>query len=48
LQSAKWIARESTTCNAYTAADGGPFVGSIDMTTGVLTPIVLVWEIPLG
>jgi hypothetical protein len=25
---------------AYTAADGGPFVGTIDMTTGVITPIV--------
>jgi hypothetical protein len=25
---------------AYTAADGGPFVGALDMTTGVITPIV--------
>jgi hypothetical protein len=25
---------------AYTAADGGPFVGTIDMTTGIITPIV--------
>jgi hypothetical protein len=25
---------------AYAAADGGPFVGTIDMTTGVITPIV--------
>jgi hypothetical protein len=25
---------------AYTAADGGPFVGTIDMTSGVITPIV--------
>lgn len=25
---------------AYTAADGGPFVGTLDMTTGVITPIV--------
>jgi len=25
---------------AYTAADGGPFVGTIDITTGVITPIV--------
>lgn len=25
---------------AYTAADGGPFVGSVDLTTGVITPIV--------
>jgi hypothetical protein len=24
----------------YTAADGGPFVGTLDMTTGVITPIV--------
>lgn len=25
---------------AYTAADGGPFVGTLDMTNGVITPIV--------
>jgi len=25
---------------AYTAADGGPFVGTLDLTTGVITPIV--------
>jgi hypothetical protein len=25
---------------AYTAADGGPFVGTIDLTTGAVTPIV--------
>jgi hypothetical protein len=25
---------------AFTAADGGPFVGTIDLTTGVITPIV--------
>lgn len=25
---------------AYTAADGGSFVGTIDMTTGIITPIV--------
>jgi hypothetical protein len=25
---------------AYTAADGGPFVGTLDITTGVITPIV--------
>lgn len=25
---------------AYTAADGGPFIGTVDMTTGVITPIV--------
>jgi hypothetical protein len=25
---------------AYTAADGGPFVGTFDMTTGIITPVV--------
>jgi len=25
---------------AYTAADGGPFVGAVDVTSGVITPIV--------
>lgn len=25
---------------AYTAADGGPFVGTVDMTSGVITPVV--------
>ncbi|HKF51962.1 MAG TPA: hypothetical protein VKB26_06595, partial [Candidatus Acidoferrales bacterium] len=25
---------------AYTAADGGPFVGTLDMSTGIITPIV--------
>jgi hypothetical protein len=25
---------------AYTAADGGPFIGAIDMTTGIITPVV--------
>jgi len=25
---------------AYTAADGGPFVGTLDLTTGLITPIV--------
>jgi hypothetical protein len=25
---------------AYTAADGGPFVGSLDMTSGVVTPVI--------
>ena len=25
---------------AFTAADGGPFVGTLDLTTGVVTPIV--------
>lgn len=24
---------------AYTAADGGPFVGALDMTSGVVTPV---------
>jgi hypothetical protein len=26
--------------SAFTAADGGPFVGTLDLTTGVITPIV--------
>lgn len=26
--------------SAFTAADGGPFVGTLDMTTGIITPIV--------
>jgi hypothetical protein len=26
--------------SAYTAADGGPFVGTIDLTSGVITPVV--------
>jgi hypothetical protein len=25
---------------AYTAADGGPFVGTVDLNTGVITPVV--------
>ena len=25
---------------AYTAADGGPFVGTLDVTTGIITPVV--------
>ena len=25
---------------AYTAADGGPFVGTIDLTSGIITPVV--------
>jgi hypothetical protein len=33
---------------AYTAADGGPFVGTIDMTTGVITPIVTGLKGPGG
>ena len=26
--------------SAYTAADGGPFVGALDIASGVVTPIV--------
>ncbi|HEX3395817.1 MAG TPA: hypothetical protein VHS76_03885 [Steroidobacteraceae bacterium] len=26
--------------SAYTAADGGPFVGALDLTSGVITPVV--------
>jgi hypothetical protein len=26
--------------SAFTAADGGPFVGTLDLTTGVITPVV--------
>jgi hypothetical protein len=33
---------------AYTAADGGPFVGAVDMTTGVVTPIVTGVKNPGG
>jgi len=33
---------------AYTAADGGPFVGTIDMTTGIITPIVAGLSNPGG
>lgn len=33
---------------AYTAADGGPFVGTIDMTTGIVTPIVTGLKNPGG
>jgi hypothetical protein len=33
---------------AYTAADGGPFVGALDMTTGVVTPIVTGVKNPGG
>jgi hypothetical protein len=33
---------------AYTAADGGPFVGTIDLTTGVITPIVTGLQSPGG
>jgi hypothetical protein len=33
---------------AYTAADGGPFVGTLDFTTGVVTPIVTGLKGPGG
>ena len=33
---------------AYTAADGGPFVGTIDLTTGVIAPIVTGLKGPGG
>ncbi len=33
---------------AYTAADGGPFVGALDMTTGLVTPIVTGVKNPGG
>lgn len=33
---------------AYTAADGGPFVGTVDFTTGVITPIVTGLSDPGG
>lgn len=33
---------------AYTAADGGPFVGTLDMTSGVVTPVVTGLEGPGG
>jgi hypothetical protein len=26
--------------SAYTAADGGPFVGTLDLTSGIVTPVV--------
>lgn len=26
--------------SAYTAADGGPFVGTVDLTSGIITPVV--------
>jgi len=34
--------------SAYTAADGGPFVGTLDTTTGVITPIVTGLQNPGG
>jgi hypothetical protein len=33
---------------AYTAADGGPFVGALDMTTGLVTPVVTGLKGPGG
>ncbi len=33
---------------AYTAADGGPFVGTLDMTSGVITPVVTGLSNPGG
>lgn len=33
---------------AYTAADGGPFVGTLDFTTGIVTPIVTGLSNPGG
>jgi hypothetical protein len=33
---------------AYTAADGGPFVDTIDLTSGVITPIVTGLKGPGG
>jgi hypothetical protein len=33
---------------AFTAADGGPFVGTLDMTTGIITPIVTGLSNPGG
>lgn len=33
---------------AFTAADGGPFVGALDMTTGLITPVVTGVQDPGG
>ena len=33
---------------AYTAADGGPFVGALDLTSGIITPIVTGLSNPGG
>jgi hypothetical protein len=33
---------------AYTAADGGPFIGALDLTTGVITPVVTGLKGPGG
>jgi hypothetical protein len=34
--------------SAFTAADGGPFVGTLDLTTGVVTPVVTGLKNPGG
>ncbi|MGA8220355.1 MAG: hypothetical protein WB780_01790 [Candidatus Acidiferrales bacterium] len=34
--------------SAFTAADGGPFVGTLDLTTGVITPVVTGLSNPGG
>jgi hypothetical protein len=34
--------------SAYTAADGGPFVGSLDLTSGIVTPVVTGIKSPGG
>ena len=33
---------------AYTAADGGPFVGTVDLSTGIITPVVTGLQGPGG
>ena len=33
---------------AYTAADGGPFVGTLDVTSGLITPVVTGLKNPGG
>jgi hypothetical protein len=34
--------------SAYTAADGGPFVGTVDLTSGIVTPVVTGIKSPGG
>jgi hypothetical protein len=34
--------------SAYTAADGGPFVGTLDLTSGIVTPVVTGIKSPGG
>lgn len=34
--------------SAYTAADGGPFVGTLDVTSGIITPVVTGLRNPGG